>query len=225
MPIPQNTQPIPKPLIREQVYEDLRQWIVDGTLRPGENLKDIQLASRLGISRTPVREALRRLEDEGLVHTSANRWTRVSEIQMEEIDQILPIMNSLELLSLTQAFIDMGPEDIEKMREANRKLEEAVQAGNYAEAAEANRKFHYVFILRTENTELIRVIQRLRVKIQRLGSYYFSSPTLPSSSIREHAELIQAISAKRLEDAKTILSGHWDNVTRRLREAAQKNES
>src|SRR5207248_3505224 len=80
MPIPQTEIRLTRSLARDEAYEKIRDWIIDGTLRPGELLRDQEIAQSLGVSRTPMREALRRLEDEGFVETALNRWTRVAPL-------------------------------------------------------------------------------------------------------------------------------------------------
>ena len=103
MPIPQ-TKILNRTFIRDDVYQSLREWIVRGDLEPGEKLKDKELAAQLGVSRTPVREALRKLENEGLVETSANRWTKVAPITIQDAERIYPIIQKLEELALILAF-------------------------------------------------------------------------------------------------------------------------
>jgi DNA-binding GntR family transcriptional regulator len=80
MPVPPAANKLEKSLMRDDVYSRLRDWIITGTLEPGEKLRDADLAEQLGVSRTPVREALRRLEDEGLIETKQNAWTRVAPV-------------------------------------------------------------------------------------------------------------------------------------------------
>ena len=82
MPIPESGPKISRTLARDDAYNKLRGWIIDGTLKPEEVLHDQHIAALLGVSRTPVREALRRLEDEGLVETALNRWTRVAALDL-----------------------------------------------------------------------------------------------------------------------------------------------
>ena len=96
MPIPEKIRPISRSSMREEVYRTLLMWIMEGELRPGEKLLDKELAEKMGVSRTPVREALRRLEDKNLVESSANRWTRVTDISVEEPAMIYPIIWTLE---------------------------------------------------------------------------------------------------------------------------------
>jgi len=222
MPIPERAPSFEKSRISDQVYRKVRGWIVDGVLLPGESLKDHELATRLGVSRTPVREALCRLRDDGFVQVSAGRWTRVADIQPADIDQLFPIISCLETLALTLAFPSLVKLGVERMKRANRRIEQALLTGKFAEAAESNRTFHRTFIDLSKNPELIGIIQKVKIKIRRLGTFYFSSHNIiPSSTIGEHDALIRAVSEGQLEDGKVVLAQHWDHVARRVRDAAQ----
>ena len=126
MPIPKRIKPISRFSMREEVYSTLLMWIMEGELRPGEKLLDKELAETMGVSRTPVREALRRLEDKGLVESSANRWTRVTDISIEEPEMIYPIIWTLEALAIGEASRNMTEADFDKMETANTLLEKAL---------------------------------------------------------------------------------------------------
>src|SRR5262245_93883 len=90
--------------VRQEAYSKLRSWILDGTLPPGSQLRDKKLAEQLGVSRTPIREALLRLEDEGLVKTKPNSSTLVSSIDFHSAFHLYSIVWTLERLALSQAF-------------------------------------------------------------------------------------------------------------------------
>ena len=107
MPIPESGPKISRTLARDDAYNKLRGWIIDGTLKPEEVLHDQHIAALLGVSRTPVREALRRLEDEGLVETGGwNRWTRVQlPLDLNRAAEIYAIIEVLEVLAFKQAFL------------------------------------------------------------------------------------------------------------------------
>ena len=224
MPIPPETPSIERSSISERVYGSLREWIVAGVLLPGESLKDGELAERLGVSRTPVREALCRLRDEGLVHIFASKWTRVAEVSPEDIEHLISIVSCLEVLALVQAFPYLEQEQILRMKQVNQRLKQALLTGRFNKAAEANRDFHRIYIDHSHNPELINIILQVKTKIRRLGTFYFKSHNIsPSSTIEEHAALTKAIADGHLEDSKTLLSQHWDQVAARLRIAAQKH--
>ena len=128
MPIPVKTRPFNRSFMREEVYNTLLGWIMEGELRPGEKLLDKVLAESMGVSRTPVREALRRLEDKGLVESAANRWTRVSEVSIDEPVKIYPIIWTLEELAVSEAIGKMSGADFTAMEKANDKLRGALAA-------------------------------------------------------------------------------------------------
>ena len=92
MPLPESVPKVSRTLAREDAYGKLRGWIIDGTLKPDEGLNDREIGAALGVSRTPVREALRRLEDEGLVVTASNRWTRVAALDLTQAVESYPII-------------------------------------------------------------------------------------------------------------------------------------
>jgi DNA-binding GntR family transcriptional regulator len=218
MPIPASALTLDRLILRESVYERLRDWIVQGTLEPGEQLRDNDLALRLGVSRTPVREALRRLEDEGLVETAKNRWTRVKAIDLSETGQIYPIILALELLALELALPHLKPEDIEAMRQHNQHFQAAIAEGDAAQAAEMDIALHTVIIEASHNPELIGMLRALKHKYRRLEQTYFGSAALGQASPRQHQQLIQALSKKDLAKARQALSSNWDTHRRRSKQ-------
>ncbi|MGF1523457.1 MAG: GntR family transcriptional regulator [Leptolyngbyaceae cyanobacterium] len=129
MPIPQ-TATLNRVFLRDNVHQSLLRWIIEGVLEPGEKLKDKELAAQLGVSRTPVREALRKLEDEGLVETAANRWTRVAPIALQDAERIYPIIQALETLALTLAFPKLSALNMCQMRDANHQLKAALSSND-----------------------------------------------------------------------------------------------
>ena len=204
MPIPESAATLERPILRESVYGRLRDWIVEGSLEPGEQLRDQELAERLGVSRTPVREALRRLEDEGLVETASNRWTRVKAVDLGGAKRIYP-----ELLALELAFPRLTKVDLEEMKAANRDLQKALEAHDSAAATEADVRFHRVIIYRSNNPELEGILSGLKQKYRRLERAYFGSGTLGKDSPKQHTKLIRALGKGDLEGAKLALASNW----------------
>jgi DNA-binding GntR family transcriptional regulator len=221
MPIPQETRPVEKSRVSDQVYDILKSWIVDGDLRPGEELKDAELAVRLGVSRTPVREAMKRLESEGLVYTSASRWTRVAEIRAEDVDNLFPIIKCLDVLALSSAFPFMNPDGVAAMKAAYREQEEALAKGDYDTVRKAGWAIHNAYVVRSNNPELIELIEKMLAKARRLRIFFYKSSQIePDTAMDEHQALVQAVADGRLEDSKAVLSRHWDHVTGLIRAAA-----
>lgn len=193
MPLPTKNTIINQPSIRDEVYTNLLDWIMEGVLRPGEKIVDKELASHMGVSRTPVREALRRLEDKDLVESAANRWTRVSEIPSKEPEMIYPIIWTLEELALSTAIFTMTDEDFKKMDLANCELEKALKNTDPVSASRADTEFHAVFIESSKNFHLTKILQDLKIRFRRLEVNYFEGISYAYSSIEEHKTIISAL--------------------------------
>lgn len=216
MPLPTRVDPIKRSLVRERVYATLRDWIVRGTLRPSEKMRDVELADRLGVSRTPVREALQRLEDEGLVQTAPNRWTRVSPLDVADARRLYPIIWSLEALAVRVAGARLDARDLREMAEANDRLARALRRRNAAEASSADRDFHAVLVRGSENPELIRILEDLKVKLRRLESTYFGGSLVAAPSVVEHHRILNALRQRRIEAAAQRVEANWRNSLDRL---------
>jgi DNA-binding GntR family transcriptional regulator len=216
MPLPPRVRRIARQLVRERVYLTLRDWILDGTLRPNEILRDVELAARLGVSRTPVREALRRLEDEGFVQTAANRWTRVAPANLEDALRIYPMIWTLEALAMRDAGPRLTASDLEEMTRANNHLNHALKEKDAVKASTADRTFHGVFVRRTANPELIHVIEWLKMKLRRIEVVYFGGSLVAEASVREHQQILQALRVKDIEAAAQGVELNWRRSLERL---------
>lgn len=222
MPIPIKTKPFDRSFMREEVYNTLLGWIMEGELRPGEKLLDKELAASLGVSRTPVREALRRLEDKGLVESAANRWTRVSEVSIDEPVKIYPIIWTLEELAVSQAIDKMTGEDFAVMKQANERLRTALAAENPVEASRADIRFHEVFIRRSENPHLMSILQDLKISYRRVEVTYFEKDTSGNYSLDEHSRILEAMQKGDLQQTQTMIRLNWQNSLQRLQALASK---
>ena len=134
--------PIKRTLMRDEVYDLLLKWMVELRLEPGAKLRDAELAGQLGVSRTPVREAIRRLEDQGFVETSAASWTRVAQIDTDQARQLYPIIKTLQELALECAFDTIDDSTIQRMATINDELRQAVSVADFLGASEADFRFH-----------------------------------------------------------------------------------
>ncbi len=215
MPIPPFAS-FERTFIRDDVYDSLRGWIVLGQLEPGEKLKDKELATQLGVSRTPVREALRKLEDEGLVESAANRWTRVAPVTLGQAERIYPIIQSLEALALNLAFPQLSEPHLSRMQRANDDLRAAAGGGPHA-AVSADAALHQVLIDTAGNPELKALLEQLKTKYQRLELAYFSDTVSLGASYQEHQALLSALADRDLEAAKGFLAENWRASVERLR--------
>src|SRR5262249_26376675 len=138
MPVPNATPTITRTCLRDAAYDCLRDWILDGTLAPEEPLRDEALAEALGMSRTPVREALQRLEDDGLVTTPAPRRSYVSPLSLQQARDVFPMVAALEALAMRLALPRMDGGALDAMRMANEQLAGALRAGDSSAALESD---------------------------------------------------------------------------------------
>lgn len=216
MPIPQKTKPINRFSMREEVYNTLLVWIMEGELRPGEKILDKELAEKMGVSRTPVREALRRLEDKELVESSANRWTRVAEISIKEPEMIYPIIWTLEELAMAQALENLTEADLGKMEKANKVLGEALEEGDPVKASRADALFHEVFIERSGNQYLSNILQDLKIRYRRVEVTYFEGSACAKDSLDEHCLILEALHSGNLEQIQAKIRFNWQSSLKRL---------
>lgn len=204
--------------MREAVYNTLLKWIMEGELRPGEKLLDKDLAARLGVSRTPVREALRRLEDKELVESSANRWTRVAKVSLEDPQNIYPIIWTLEELAVSQVIDILTEEDFKQMEAVNTMLKKAVEDNDPIKASWADVEFHRAFIEKTDNSQLIKILQELKIKFRRVEVTYFGGCTCADDSLKEHEDILHALRDKDLPRSQTLIRQNWQNSLKRLQD-------
>lgn len=219
MPLPQETTVVSRVCLRDAAYARLRDWIIDGTLAPEESLRDEALAEALGMSRTPVREALQRLEDEGLVVTVATRRTYVSPVTLTQAREIYPIVASLESLAVRFALPHIDAATLDHMTEANRRLALALETGDTGEAVEADMLLHAAFIERSGNHELIAVLEDMKSKVRRIDRAFWGSADR-SDSLRDHDELIAAFRAHDSRTAQRIIARNWERGLRWLNPAS-----
>ena len=216
MPIPK-TEVLSRIFIRDGIYQSLREWIVRGDLEPGEKIKDKELAVQLGVSRTPVREALRKLQDEGLVETAANRWTQVASLTIRDAERIYPIIQKLEELALALAFSKLSKQHIRSMKNSNSQLKVALSRNDSHAAMAADAAFHQILIDAADNSELTTILEQLKVKYKRIELAYFSNADLLLASFEEHQMLISALETKNFEAANQALASNWQASIERLK--------
>ena len=222
MPLPQSKTPLSRPLARDEAYERLRAWIIEGTLRPSETLRDQEIAHSLGVSRTPVREALRRLEDEGFVETALNRWTRVAPLDLKKAIEGYTIIEALEVLALENAQLTAA--DLRGMVSANEGMRKAIQRRDPAGALRADEVFHGVWIARAQNSELWLLIGQLKTKLRRVELAYWNRAAQTNQSFREHSAILEALKRGSRRNAVAALKRNWEGSMHRLRAVAENSQ-
>ena len=185
--------------LRDVVFNTLRQAILRGELKPGERLMEIQLANKLGVSRTPIREAIRKLELEGLVLMIPRKGAEVAEITEKNMRDVLEVRKALEELAVQLACDKITKEEIEEMKKAAEDFKKILKSKDITEIAEADVRFHDIIYMATDNQKLIQLLNNLREQMYRYRVEYLK---------REEAHP-QLIAEKKA--ATDIMCKHIDN--------------
>jgi DNA-binding GntR family transcriptional regulator len=189
MPVPQEREAIERHLMRDTAYRALCDAIVVGTLAPGERLHDGELCEWLGLSRTPVRGALARLEDVGLIETAPQRFTRVALIEPDDARTLFPVLASLHALATELAVPVLDRFGLERLRHENDLHIRALQSGDRATAYRSDDRFHRVMVDRCGNHEIAHLLDRLEPRVRRLE--LLSPGPLPGRrSLAQHEAII-----------------------------------
>ena len=200
--------------LRDVVFNTLRQAILKGELEPGERLMEITLANKLGVSRTPIREAIRKLELEGLVNMIPRKGAVVASISEKDMRDVLEVRITLEELAVRLAVKNMNEEDIMHLREAGKAFENAVIAKDIVNIVDADVAFHDIIYNRTGNKRLIQIINNLREQMYRYRLEYIKDARSHSILISEHNDIIESIVKKNVEEAQKAVREHISNQER-----------
>lgn len=212
MPIPAERGKHRRSLLREQAYISLRDAIIEGTLAPGERLRDPDLEDWLGVSRTPIREALSRLEAAGLVHTEPGRLTVVSDIDLTAVRNAQSVAAAMHALAVRTAVPLMGRKDFEAMRKANRRLAASLSAGDVAAAVHSDDEFHRVAIDASGNDVIPQVLEQVTPVLRRLEHLRFSSLS-GRDSIAQHDEIIALCRRGDADAAAQAAERNWQTLS------------
>jgi DNA-binding GntR family transcriptional regulator len=208
MPVPQQRDAIERHLMRDTAYQALCDAIVSGTLAPGETLHDNELCSWLGLSRTPVRGALARLEDVGLVESAPQRFTRVTLLDREDARTLFPVLASLHALATELAVPRLERSDHERLRHANDLHISALKAGDARASYLSDDRFHRVMVDVCENPEIGGVLDRLEPRVRRL-ELLRSGPLPGRRSLAQHEAIIARAAAGDATGAASAARENW----------------
>ena len=178
--------------LAEQAYARLLDAIVSGTLEPGRRLRDHELAAELGVSRTPVREALRRLEDEGLIESGRNASTRVAPVRPERLAEAFPVVASLQALATRLGVPALTRSDLQALEQHDAERTRALKAGDVTAAIAADDRFHAVLIEAAGNGEIERLLARLMPHVRRLDLLHFEALTRLEDPGADHVAILGA---------------------------------
>lgn len=210
-----------KPL-REKIADIIRTDIIKGVYRNGERLVEPKLAKNLGISRTPIREALRQLEGEGFIEIVPRRGAVVKELTIKDIDNLYAIKANLEGLAARQATINLTGDQIEVLIGINKKFRDYAEKnpGIPDEHNKDNIDFHNVFIAASGNEKLVDILDGMSKNFQRLKSMLMSDAGRAANAVKEHKKIIDAFISKDPDLAEKTVREHiisgWEYLKQRI---------
>jgi DNA-binding GntR family transcriptional regulator len=198
-------------LLRDTAYEAIRDAIVRGDIPPGAVVSNGAVAEQLGLSRAPVRDALARLADEGLVETKPQSYTRVTQLALKDVRDAAAVVRALHELATRTAVPLLTLEHLNAMREANRRFEAATQAGDVDAAMDSDDELHRVLVGVCGNWAVAATIERYMPLIRRLERRQFSSARA-RRSVQRHDELIAACAAGHVDQAAQVTGQIWRSL-------------
>lgn len=197
-----------KPL-RDVVFENLREAILNAKLTPGQRLMEVQLAETLGVSRTPIREAIRKLELEGLVVMIPRKGAYVADMSIKDISEVLEIRGSLEGLAAYLASERMTDEDIKNLEKISKEI---TKEKDIDEILKKDVEFHEYIFKSTNNKRLHQLINSLWEQVYRFRVSYISDNESIDNIINEHKLIIEAIKNRDCELAQKYAKQHIEKA-------------
>ena len=197
--------------LRDVVFNTLRRAILRGELKPGERLMEIQLANKLGVSRTPIREAIRKLELEGLVLMIPRKGAEVAEITEKNLRDVLEVRCALEELAVQLACERIDKRGIKELHTAADRFRDVLGSDDITQIAQADEAFHDVIFTATDNERLIQLLNNLREQMYRYRIEYLKKKECYPQLLGEHEAIISAIERHDKEKATRITGQHINN--------------
>ncbi len=197
--------------LRDVVFNTLRKAILTGELKPGERLMEIHLANRLGVSRTPIREAIRKLELEGLVIMIPRRGAEVAQITEKSLKDVLEVRRALDALCVELACDRIDEEATQQLKKACEEFERATETKDATTIAKADVELHDIIVRATGNQRLIQLINNLSEQMYRYRFEYIKDENRHDNLIDEHRMIYESIVKRDKEGAARAAKIHIDN--------------
>jgi DNA-binding GntR family transcriptional regulator len=208
MPVPETEAPVDRELLRDKAYTTLRAAILSGRLEPGERLHADELCKWLGLSRTPIRGALAQLEEDGLVETSPQRYTRVAPLDRRATRDTAQIVATVHALAAELAVPSLTAEHLDELTAIDERFAVALQEGDVEAALTADDAFHGVFVTASGNGEIERTIARLIPRLRRVERLRFGSLS-GRRSVAQHEHIIELARAGDSAATAAAVRENW----------------
>lgn len=212
--------------LRDVVFNTLRRAILTGQLKPGERLLEVHLANKLGVSRTPIREAIRKLELEGLVIMIPRRGAEVARITEKSLKDVLEVRRALDALSVELACDRITEEDMKRLLQACQDFEKAAKGKDASVIAKADVALHDIIVEATGNQRLAQLVNNLSEQMYRYRFVYIKEESKHDMLVAEHREIYESIASRDRERAARAAKLHIDNQEKSIiRQIRLENES
>lgn len=210
--------------LRDVVFNTLREAILKGNLKPGERLMELQLASKLGVSRTPIREAIRMLEQEGLAVTTPRKGAEVAKMTLKDMEDVLEIRDALDELAVRIACQKITDEQLKQLEDVKELFEKNTQTNNVKNIAEADVSFHDVIYEATGNPKLVTLLNNLREQVYRYRVEYIKDPKNYPTLIAEHEAILDSLKNRDVKNAVEAMHVHVANQAEAVKMVIQEQE-
>ena len=210
--------------LRDVVFHTLREAILKGELKPGERLMELQLAAKLGVSRTPIREAIRMLELEGLAVTIPRRGAQVAKMTIKDMEDVLQVREVLDELAVTLACEHITDEELLELEDRSKVFERAIASHDLKQMAQADMNFHEVIYRAAQNAKLTIILDNLREQIYRYRVEYLKDATIYPTLLTEHRAILQALQARDKEQVIAAMKGHVERQAEAMKQIIRNQE-
>jgi len=197
--------------LRDTVFQYLRKCILTGEMKPGDRLLEIKLAEKLGVSRTPIREAIRKLELEGLVNIVPRKGAEVANITSKSLSDVLEVRRALEGLAVELACVRANDEMLKNIYDKLHEFDEALNTEDLTKISRADEAYHDAIIRATENTKLADLVANLREQMYRYRFEYIKDTEAHDKIREEHHKIYTYIKNHQVQEAGATMREHIDN--------------
>ena len=210
--------------LRDVVFQTLREAILRGDLKPGERLMELQLASKLGVSRTPIREAIRMLEQEGLAVTMPRKGAEVAKMTLKDMEDVLEIREALDELAVKVACDRISKEQLRALEKIKCEFEESTVTGDIKRIAQADVSFHDVIYEATGNPKLVALLNNIREQLYRYRVEYLKDSKNYPNLIEEHERILMALKNRDMAGVCIAMHEHISNQAIAVKDIIQQQE-
>ena len=210
--------------LRDVVFNTLREAILKGELQPGDRLMELQLASKLGVSRTPIREAIRMLEQEGLAVTMPRKGAEVARMTLKDMEDVLEVREALDELAARIACAKINDEQLENLKSIRDEFKKSLDSGDVKKIAEEDVRFHDAIYEATDNAKLIALTNNIREQMYRYRVEYLKDQNNYPILIAEHDAIVNALEQRDKEMVTAEMHTHVVNQAVAVKAVIQKQD-